>query len=342
MSAHAPIPQINRASCVHSLLLDATCRACADACPCDALTEGESGGFEPDPDTCTSCGACVAACTEIAISLPLPARDRALRVEGASLTLVCDRHPAAKDGDALPCLHSFGLADLALAWAAGLRRIRIAAGNCDTCDICPPDRLEQRIGQFNVLAHSRGVAAITHHVAGPKALRRWHVDHAQESAPHQGRRAFLRAVAAPVLVEDPEPQDPGALVAFLQRISPEMTPLFPFAPQIDLALCSACDACTRVCPHDALILINDKNNEPAYAVAGSACTCCGLCVDICEEDAIAVATMTGPKPDLPLTRFRCKACGNWQHSLEPSPPEGGYCRICRVNNSRRNLFVTLP
>jgi len=342
VSARAPLPEINQTACVHSLLLEASCRACADACPCDALTEGETGGFEPDPDACTGCGACVAACAETAIHLPQPAHDRVLRSGNARLTLVCDRHAAAKGGDALRCLHCFGLVDLARAWASGLRRIKIAAGDCDACDKCPPDRLEQQIARFNTLARSRGLAVITHHVAGPKALRDWHADHAQLSARHQGRRAFLRAVAAPVLPEEPAPQDASTLVRFLERTSPDTTPLYPFGPIIDPALCSACDACTLVCPHSALILINDENGKTAYGTTNSACTGCGLCVDICDEDAISVATLTGPGPDLPLTRFRCKACGNWQHTLDCNPPQDGFCRICRVSNSRRNLFVTLP
>jgi len=342
VSANTLFPVVDQTVCVHSRLIEAGCRSCADACPRDALSPGAAGGYEPDPDACTGCGVCVAACGEEAIRLPLPARDQALRTDGARLTLVCDRHTAAKGDDALPCLHCFGLDDLARAWAASLRRIEIATGDCDACDTCPPDRLEQQIARFNTLARSRGLAQITHHTAGPKALERWRAEKTRETTPHQGRRAFLRALATPVLPEEPKLQNASTLVTFLERTSPDTTPLYPFSPIIDPTLCSACDACTLVCPHSALILINDENGKTAYGTDNSACTGCGLCVDICDEDAISVATMTGPGPDLPLTRFRCNACGNWQHTLDHTPPQDGYCRICRTSDSRRNLFVTLP
>lgn len=43
------------------------CGACADACPCEALTVEEVA--EVDADLCVECGACVDVCPSEALSL---------------------------------------------------------------------------------------------------------------------------------------------------------------------------------------------------------------------------------------------------------------------------------
>lgn len=45
------------------------CGACADACPLEAITEGD-GKYEIDPDKCGGCGTCADACP---IGAPQPA-----------------------------------------------------------------------------------------------------------------------------------------------------------------------------------------------------------------------------------------------------------------------------
>lgn len=37
------------------------CGACVDACPCDAISEGD-GKYVIDADTCADCGSCAEAC----------------------------------------------------------------------------------------------------------------------------------------------------------------------------------------------------------------------------------------------------------------------------------------
>jgi ferredoxin len=46
----------------HVITDDCTsCGACADACPVDAISEGDDK-YVIDPDVCTDCGACVDTC----------------------------------------------------------------------------------------------------------------------------------------------------------------------------------------------------------------------------------------------------------------------------------------
>lgn len=44
-----------------------SCGACADTCPCNAISEGESQ-YVIDAEACMSCGACAAGCPVEAIS----------------------------------------------------------------------------------------------------------------------------------------------------------------------------------------------------------------------------------------------------------------------------------
>ena len=44
-----------------------SCGACADTCPCSAISEGENQ-YVIDADACVSCGACAAGCPVEAIS----------------------------------------------------------------------------------------------------------------------------------------------------------------------------------------------------------------------------------------------------------------------------------
>ena len=46
-----------------------SCGACADECPCGAISEGD-GKFEIDADACVECGACNSACP---VGAPNPA-----------------------------------------------------------------------------------------------------------------------------------------------------------------------------------------------------------------------------------------------------------------------------
>lgn len=350
MPGRSQCPEIDNAGCVRGQLVVATCTDCITACPTDALFEAADGTLSLQPDACTGCGACVAACPETAIRLPSPARDRVVQATGARLTLVCERHPAARGRDALTCVHCLGLADLARLWRAGLRRVNVATGDCATCATCPTDLFDDQLARFNNLARSRGLAEIALRPAGTKALAAWRDTHTPTASanldvdpgPDPGRRAFLRGFTTATAPDADPPENGADLAAFFQQASPDSDPVFPVSPQIDQALCSACDACTQVCPHEALILINDNADNLSYRVTASRCTGCGLCVDVCDEDAITLARMTGLESDISLSRYRCKACGNWQNSTDSAPPSDGLCRICRVNDSRRNLFVILP
>ena len=45
------------------------CGACADTCPVEAISLGDSGIYVVDPDTCVDCGACEDVCPTGAVKV---------------------------------------------------------------------------------------------------------------------------------------------------------------------------------------------------------------------------------------------------------------------------------
>ena len=112
-----------------------------------------------------------------------------------------------------------------------------------------------------------------------------------------------------------------------------------YVPDIDPTRCNGCDACTRVCCHNALALEPDGD---AYAVQPDLCTGCRLCVDVCDQDAVRVAELTRVgQLRLSLRAGVCRACGARFHRPTTADAPDNLCRICVQFNHQRNLFQVL-
>ncbi len=83
-----------------------------------------------------------------------------------------------------------------------------------------------------------------------------------------------------------------------------------FAVTIEPAACTACHACARLCPTDALVLETDPDGAPLrYVLRSDACTGCGVCEASCDDAAITIA-LDEPATDTPilLKTARCATC----------------------------------
>jgi formate hydrogenlyase subunit 6/NADH:ubiquinone oxidoreductase subunit I len=57
-----------------------------------------------------------------------------------------------------------------------------------------------------------------------------------------------------------------------------------YVPQIDSARCIGCELCVKLCPTNALGLVNDI----AAVTAAERCTYTGICQEICPTEAISL------------------------------------------------------
>ncbi len=313
---------LNGAACVRPRLLLASCEACQTVCPVDAIDLSD-GAPKVDSDNCTDCRACSVICGEEVFTPPKPL-------------------PKAQDQAVfIPCSDALGLTELAQLWLDGVRRILVATHHCESCKATSLAPVETVVADFNRLIQSRALPEIELAIATPQDLQDWQQARMQGEAPDPSRRAFLRRFVAPSPEETGADDDP--LLSFLAQGKtgdPTQT-LYPFSPQISSEKCVGCDACIRICPHDALTLIKAENGKSLYHCVPEHCTGCRLCSDVCDVEAIKVNEMDLRGADILLTRFQCRACGVETHVTDAQPPDDGLCRVCHQTNHRKNLFVVL-
>ncbi|MEZ5478987.1 MAG: 4Fe-4S binding protein [Thiolinea sp.] len=99
--------------------------------------------------------------------------------------------------------------------------------------------------------------------------------------PATRRRFFTQAIRFAVrnqsgaVDQAPEPERP-AIVPWPSRLPEARDParaLYPQVPVIDAERCNGCDACVRLCPHQALLLDeggSEPEQAPAYLDTGAA------------------------------------------------------------------------
>ena len=330
-------PVFSGDACVHALSPVATCRACADACPGDAIALGDDG-LELDTQSCDGCGLCAAVCPETAISMfsggrrlePWIGRDG---VAFAACDAIAERdHEAGR----VTCLNAIGVGAIVRLANAGACELTVARAPCQDC---------ARHGGGPLLPETLTEAARVLALDGCPGLKvrtlapaDWRTVSDRHAAVH--RRRLLHAVLSPRATaserrgtndRDHRPSVAAANGADTAR----------FAPRIDPALCVACHACAEICPHAALKRHTDGGRS-SYRVDAAACTGCGVCRDICEANAVDVLHWPRPLPgDVPLADGRCRKCGNsFQMPAGRDVPSSraGLCRICATGAGRKALF----
>ncbi len=338
--APIPTPVFDDGRCSLSRFTDSRCAICAEICPTDALT-AEADGLALNRDACTGCGACAAACPEQAIRLPglLPLPPAAPDRTGA-VTLICSRHPHAGRSAGPLCLRALGLEVLARLWLDGVRVIRLATGDCAECASGPGTGFEARLARLNGLLADRGLAPMRSQPATAADLGRgpWLGD--AEDRPDPARRSLLRRLSLDVTV--PETQPAQSALARLQKMGQgDSDARIAFQPLLSASDCTGCNACTRICPHAVLTLVNVGGPGAAYAVSGETCTGCGVCVDVCDSDAVVIVRDAPRVSDLPLLAYRCRACGVESHAPEQQEAVPELCGVCVRTRHSAKLFQVL-
>jgi len=353
------MPEVIAARCVHSMITQARCQACVDACPQGAwVIDDERLGI--DPNRCDGCELCVPACPQAAITArfgPVVRRTS----QGTLAFAACDQ--AGVRGlipPLIPCLHALGIRELLQLAREGIDRLVTARGACDLCPRGQTNRLGAQVLAVNQLLTARRLPGLIHEELATPA---WEGAWREASDPANNHRLsrrhfFLAAVQEPVqrLRERLEGSKAQGLPP--GRLLPPAAPgePLPLAPQLEVMLCTGCDACVRLCPQRALRIEPADGLPQAYVIDAAACSGCSICIDVCPTAAMSLLRWQAPPQDrLPLVTRRCRACGVVFHLPQwpEKPPNPGpraegqrqrepLCPICfRANHSQR-LFQILP
>lgn len=327
--------------CVTAHMPMSDCMACVLACPHDAL-DTAGAGLALDPARCTGCGQCTAACPQGALSLA-PALPSPIRARAGQVALIACARAAHAPAHAAPCAQALGLGDLARLWLDGVRVLALATGDCGTCPEAPPagrDGLAERIDLLAALLATRGHAPLPARIAPPALIRRLALpqDHADDTA----RRAAL-GLPRHSAADTAAGLGPAGALRRLQDLPPAagQAALFAAAPRIAPARCTGCDACARICPEGALILVKDSNGAMHYDTDAPACTGCGLCQEICDEDAVDVQRPAGTVSSVTLFPYTCRSCRAQMHHPSSDFAAEGLCPACRRSARHRQPVLVL-
>lgn len=340
MEAESQLPSIDAERCVHAHAPKARCRACADACPREAWLLDEDG-LGLDTEACDGCGLCAPVCPQAAITF---ASSPALRPArgGRAAYAGCERVADREEAGVLACLHTLGVRALADLWLKGVRRLRVAHGDCASCSRDAKEGLAAAAAELVRLTGDRGLEPLT--VERVQPVGDWQSE--RDEAANMSRRglfdALLRPAHAVVEGVDPDAGDPSALAADARLPRATRATIARRVPEIDAALCEACDACVGICPHTVIRLVREPADAARYEVDPTRCTDCGLCVDVCAAGAIRIAHWAAARPaPVPLGLSQCKACGVVHHATQARKPEMELCRICATTGHHRKLFQVI-
>ena len=305
-------PEVDPARCMSTARN--ICGRCVEACPSSALT---LPGPVPDASACLGCGICATACPTGA--LRHPAGQELLHAVRLSrnrprLALACAGAPHGPQDAGVPvlrvngCLSALGVDILAALSAGRVREILVPSGACADCEHGDHgDSLWKAVAFLRRLTGDRALRLIPCDAARTAPA----MDAPRDASdPALSRRAlFRRLVSAKATTAEATPEFPALPEVSRDRhgpvpgrallhkvlvrlgVAPPKHPL-PAAGIHALRVtlngtCTACGACARVCPSNALEF-NKKEGTFTLSFTPWRCQGCGICQRICLSGSLKI------------------------------------------------------
>ncbi len=343
-------------NCLHSWDHYSECRACVQACPVEAIEAGRPPVL--DGEKCQDCRACLASCpTGACFYSGIDAGDalqQSIRAAGLKrVEIVCAYNSRTAYG--LPgseaaikvrgCLAGLGTGAYLLLAGLGLEEVLVRT---DACPQCPWPKLPQQVAdqveaaqRLWALWNRGGTLEQLPSLEGiePQERPAWWAE-----SPPRSRRSLFRIPAGQE--ENAGPEEPQLFPnrrRFLKAMKQMAAGLLETGQAIPLdglgfarlsvsVDCSACGACARACPTEAITF---EKEETAFRLSFSPQLClgCAICDHVCWPKAIEIDhaptfdQVFGPAGDELLQEgalVRCNRC----KALFAGGHDGQLCPVC--------------
>lgn len=346
--------------CLHTRGKFSECTLCYEFCPVGAISPDTPPTF--DTESCQGCLACLPKCPTGAYSADdaVAALLKAVtHVEGDTLELLCPQHPKPELGVAPEstgilirhCLAGLGAGSYSALAAFGFERIVVRGDACAKCKWATlENEIKAQIDQANYFLQAwekQGLVAWTKELEEPVERPHWEADSPPVSRrelfrmmAHQGQMIMARAIENGASSTERRPgRDRMRLLGSAEHLPPlETTAAFNLEP-LNFATvslsdeCSACSACARTCPTDALHFEHSADNA-TYVLdfTPGLCIDCELCVHACALAAIEIDHAPIFSQVFPLEKAtlrtgelaECDRCG----ALFAARPGVELCPVC--------------
>lgn len=298
--------------CLHVQDQHSDCAACFKICPAQAITVSKPPML--DAEKCESCLACLPVCPVGAFHADDDVADLltcATHIEDQPVELLCGLHPHPENGinaEAVGiqihgCLAGLGTGALLALSALGVKRLTLRADSCSDCkwhSLHSEIHLQvERAARFLSAWEDDILITCVDEIEAPLERPLWGAKNPPLSRrdlfrmmAKQGQVALARAMENGATASKRQPgRDRLRLLSAVSHLSESSSTTdlheFGFATLTISESCTACSACGRACPTEALRF--EKNDEAlTYALTFSAQNCigCDVCEHVCLPDAI--------------------------------------------------------
>lgn len=300
--------------CLHAQDQYSECAACFGICPVDAIVMGKPPSL--NSEICQSCLACLPVCPVGAYRADDDVANLlncTTHIEEQSVELICNLHPSPETGvdpasigiRITGCLAGLGTGAYLTLSTLGIKRI---LPRTDACIACKWHSLSleihnqtERANRFLSAWGRENAVACTDEIESPVERVLWSARNPPMSRrdlfrmmARQGQVAVARAMENGITTSERKPgRDRLRLLSAVTHLPEASASVdlqeFDFATLTISDSCTACGACGKACPTQALKF--EKNEEAmTFAISFSARNCidCNICDHVCMPDAITL------------------------------------------------------
>jgi len=350
--------------CLHSQEQYSDCAACFEVCPVLAITVGKPPSL--DTERCQSCLACLPACPVGAYRSDddVPHLFNCTsHIEDQSVELICGLHPHPETGvdrdfigiQIHGCLAGLGTGAFAALSALGLKRLSLRTDACSACkwrSLSPEIHRQAELANRFLSAWAKGDTTFCmDEIESPVERLLWDVKNPPLSRrdlfrllARQGQIAVARAMENGMASSSRQPgRDRLRLLSAFSHLSEPSGSAdlngFGFATITISASCTACGACGKACPTEAIHFEkNEKDMTFSISFSAQKCIGCDVCGHVCQPDAITLNHLPtfeqvfGAKEPVIAesgSLVRCERCRSWMATREGVR----FCPLCEYRRT---------